>query len=172
MDCTWNIPTPSPTPVCQKTVFQENSRGQGRNFQCAQLSQVAGLGRCWSSGVPRGRPSLARGPQKNSDSLGDDRRDLFHFFLISLWDKLKTYQFCYSLPKKKFSFFTDAWGTSYDDHCPNIYHSVADTIDITVLNWTCSIKMMTHLICVQHFPRVGEYNENTPKDAQLVGTFF
>ena len=31
---------------------------------------------------------------------------------------------------------------------------------------------MTHLICVQLFPRVGEYNENTPKDAQLVGTFF
>ena len=66
--------------LSKKIVFQKNSRGQGRNFKCTQLSQVAGLGRCWSSGVPRGRPSLVWGPQKTSESLGDDRRDLFHFF--------------------------------------------------------------------------------------------
>ena len=32
--------------------------------------------------------------------------------------------------------------------------------------------MMKHLPCAQHFPKVGEYNENTPLDGQLVGTFF
>ena len=154
MDCTWNIPKP---PICQKTVFLKISQGQGRNFKCTQRSQVAGLGRCWGRGVPRGRTSLAWGPQQTSNSLGDDRRDLFHFFKISLWDKLKTYQFFYSLPKKKFS-----WGTNCDDHCSNIPDSVADTMGIIVWNWTYSIKMMKHLPCAQHFPRVGEYNENTP----------
>ena len=81
-----------PPPVCQKIVFQKNSQGQGKNFKCTWLFQVAGLGRCWSKGVPRRRTSLALGPQQISDSLGDEGRDLFHFFLISLWDKLKTYQ--------------------------------------------------------------------------------
>ena len=78
-----------PPPVCQKIVFWKNSRGQGRNFKCTRLSQVAGLGRCWSRGVPRGRTSLVWGPQQTSNSLSDEGRDLFHFFLISLLDKLK-----------------------------------------------------------------------------------
>ena len=77
-----------PPPICQKLVFQNNSRGQGRNVKCTRLSQVAGLGRCWSRGVPRGRTSLVWGPQQTSDSLGDEGRDLFYFFKISLWDKL------------------------------------------------------------------------------------
>ena len=75
---------------CQKTVFLKNSRGEGRNFKCTQLSQVAGLGRCWSRGVPRGRTSLAWDLQQTSDNLTDDWRDFFFFFLIFLWDKLKT----------------------------------------------------------------------------------
>ena len=44
---------PPPLSVCQKIVFQKHSRGQGRNFKCTRLSQIAGLGRCWSRGVPR-----------------------------------------------------------------------------------------------------------------------
>ena len=78
----------------------------------------------------------------------------------------------YRLPNKMFSFFTDLWSTNCDNHCSNIPHSVADTMYIVMWKWTYSIKMMKHLPCVQHFPRVGEYNENTPLDAQLVGTFF
>ena len=71
---------PPPLSVCQKIVFQKHSRGQGRNFKCTWLSQVAGLGRCWSRDAPRGRTSLAWGPQQTSDSLGNEGRDLFHFF--------------------------------------------------------------------------------------------
>ena len=68
-----------PPPVCQKIVFHKNPQSQRTNFKCTQLSQVAGLGRCWIRGVPRDRTSLAWGPQQTSNSLGDDGRDLLHF---------------------------------------------------------------------------------------------
>ena len=70
-----------PPPLSVKRLSsKKNSRGPGRNFKCTWLSQVAGLGRCWSRGVQRGRTSLAWVPQQTSDSLGDGGRDLFHFF--------------------------------------------------------------------------------------------
>ena len=76
LETSQNLPPPCLSK--KKIVFQKNSQGQGRNFKCTQLSQVAGLGRCWSRGIPRGRPSLVWG-QQTSDGLGDDGRDLFHF---------------------------------------------------------------------------------------------
>ena len=81
-----------PPPVCQKIDFQKHNQGQGRNFKCTHLSQFSGLGRCWSRDVPRGRTSLVWGPQQTSDSLGDEGRDLFHFFfyIYILVGKLKT----------------------------------------------------------------------------------
>ena len=96
IECTINglhlkHPKSFPHPCLSKDCLpKKNSRGQGRNFKCTRLSQVAGLGRCWTRGVPRGRIYLAWGPQQTSDSLGDDGKDLFHFLKISLWDKLKT----------------------------------------------------------------------------------
>ena len=47
----------------------------------AALGVPAGKGLCVSGEVPRGKPSLVWGPQQTSDGLGDDGRDLFHFFV-------------------------------------------------------------------------------------------
>ena len=80
-ESSWSLPS---TPVHQKIVFHNNHRSQGRNFKCSQLSQLAGLGRCWSRYVPRDRTSLALGPQQTSSSLGDNRRDLFVSFFFNI----------------------------------------------------------------------------------------
>ena len=82
-----------PPPLSTKTLAPGAKKvgghwSQGRTFKCPQLFQAASLGRCWSRGVPRDRTSPAWGPQQTSDSLGGEGRDLFHFFLISLWGKL------------------------------------------------------------------------------------
>ena len=77
LETSQNLPPPLSVKKLSSKNTPEVKKGTSK---CTRLSQVAGLGRCWSRGVPRGRTSLVWGPQQTSDSLGDEGRDLFHFF--------------------------------------------------------------------------------------------